>query len=81
MRSKSAEPMAQLWAGTLDHKQPLVDRSCFIDQLGEVMKAGGDVEVFRLVDHRLDAQRASVFEVLLDARVLVAEVDPDLGAG
>ena len=54
-------------AGSLDHKQPLVDLAGFGDQLGEVVEAGEDVEVGRLVDDRLDPERAAVFEVLLDA--------------
>jgi len=66
--------------GTFDHKQPLVDLAGFVDQCGQVVQAGGDVEVGGLVDDRLDAQRPAVFEVLLDAGVLVAKVDPDLSA-
>jgi hypothetical protein len=65
----------------LDHKQPLVDGSGFVDQFGQVVQAGFDIEVGGLVDHRFDPQRAAVFEVLLDAGVLVAKVDPDVGAG
>ena len=49
--------------GLLDHKQPLVDVAGFVDQFGEVVQTGGDVEVGRLVDDGLDPQRAAVFEV------------------
>ena len=68
-------------AGLFDHKQPLVDGAGFVDQFGEVLEAAFDVEIVRAVDDRLDPERAAVLEVLLDAGVLVAEVDPDLGAG
>ena len=65
-------------AGLLDHKQPLVDLAGFVDQFGEVVQASVDLEVVGLVDDGLDPKRPAVFEVLLDAGVLVAEVDPDL---
>ena len=68
-------------AGLFDHKQPPVDGAGFVDQFGEMLQAAFDVEVVGAVDDRLDPERAAVLEVLLDARVLVAEVDPDLGAG
>jgi len=67
--------------GTLDHKQPAVDLAGFGQEFGEVLDAGEHVEVRGLVDDRLDPQRAAVFEVLLDAAVLVAEVDLDLRPG
>ena len=35
--------------GPLDDKQPLVDLAGFGDQLGEVVQAGGDVEVLGLL--------------------------------
>ena len=46
-----------------------------------MLQAAFGVEVVGSVDDRLDSERAAVLEVLLDAGVLVAEVDPDLGAG
>jgi hypothetical protein len=47
-------------AGSLDHKQSLVDGPRFGDRLGEMVQASWHVEVGRLVDDRLDAQRAAV---------------------
>jgi hypothetical protein len=67
-------------AGTLDHKQPLVDAAGLVDQLGEMVQAGEHADVGGLVDHGLDPQRAVALEVLLDARALVAKVDPHTGA-
>ena len=66
--------------GTLDHKQPLVDLAGVEDELGEVVKAASDAEVGWVVDDRLDPERAAVFEVLLDAGMLVAKVDSHFGA-
>jgi hypothetical protein len=51
--------------GSFDHKQPLVDLADFVDQFGQVVKTGRDVEVPRLVGHGLYPQRAAVFEALL----------------
>ena len=79
LKERSADGTAL--TGMLDHKQSVVDLAGFVDQLREVLHAGADVEVGGLVDDRLDPERAAVFEVLLDAGVLVAEVDLDLGAG
>src|SRR5439155_1592690 len=68
-------------AGTLDHKQSLVDAAGLGDELGQVLQAREHADVGWLVDDGFDSQRAAALEVLLDARMLVAEVDPDLGAG
>ena len=40
--------------GAFDHKQPLVGLAGFFDQRGQVVQAGGDVEIAGLVDHGLD---------------------------
>ena len=47
--------------GTFDHKQPLVDLAGFVDQLRQVVQAGGNVEVGGFVDDGLDPQRTTVF--------------------
>src|SRR6185312_2141527 len=46
-----------------------------------MLEAGADADVAGFVDHRLDAQRPAVLEVLLDAAVLGAKLEPDLAAG
>ena len=66
--------------GTLDHKQTTVDLAGLVDQLAKVLEPGQDPEVGGLVDDGLDSQRPPFFEVLLDARMLVAEVHLHLGA-
>lgn len=40
-------------AGSLDHKQPVVDGARLVCELGELVQAGEDVEVRRLVDDGL----------------------------
>ena len=54
MRSKSAEPMAQPWAGAFDHKETTVDLSGLGNQFGQVLEPGADPDVGWLVDHGLD---------------------------
>ena len=73
--------MAQLWPACSIISSRWLTCAGFVDQFGEVLQAAFDVEIVGAVDDRLDPQRAAVLEVLLDAGVLVAEVDPDLGAG
>ena len=68
-------------AGLLDHKQPPVHLAGFVDQFGEMLQTAFDVEIVGPVDDRLDPQRATVLQILLDTGVLVAEVDPDLCTG
>lgn len=45
-----------------------------------MLQTAGHAKIGGVVDHGLDAERAAVLEVLLDAGVLVAKVDPHLGA-
>jgi hypothetical protein len=49
----------------LDHKQPLVDGTSFLDELGEVVQTAFDVEIGWVVDDGLDPQRSSVREGVL----------------
>jgi hypothetical protein len=78
VKERSADGTAL--AGLLDHKQPRVDGAGFSDHFGEMLKTAFDVKVVGAIDDRFDSQRAAVFEVLLDAGVLAAKLDPDLGA-
>ena len=68
-------------AGSLDHKQAPIDGPGLGDQERQVFQAREDAEIGWLVDHRLDPQRPAVLEVLLDAGVLVGEIDLDVAAG
>ena len=67
-------------AGTLCLEHPGVDRSGDRDQFGDMLEAGENSDIGQLLDDRLDAECFSVCQVLLDAGVLVGEVDVDLGA-
>ena len=67
-------------AGTLDHKQTVVDLAGLGDEFGQVLEPGEDPDVGRLVDDGLDPKRPPFLEVLLDPAVLVGEVDVDVGA-
>ena len=67
-------------AGTFSLQQPGVDRTGPGLKLIEVMQAPLAAQVARRVHDGLDPQGAAVFEVLLDAGVLVEGVDGDLGA-
>jgi hypothetical protein len=80
MRSKSAEPDGTALAGTLDHKQTVVDLSGLADELSQVLEPGKDTDVGWLVDDGLDAESPPFFQVLLDAAVLVGEVHVHFGA-
>ena len=68
LKERRAE-MAQL-AGFLDHKQSLGDAAGFVDQFGEVVHLGEDVEIGWLVDHGLDAERPAALEYCLTRECL-----------
>ena len=61
-------------------KQPPVDGAGAGLQLVEIMQAPQAAQIAWVVDDGLDAQRAPVIEVLLDAGVPVEGVDVHLGA-
>ena len=67
-------------AGTFSLQQPGVDRTRPGLKLIEVMQAPLAAQVAGRVDDGLHPQGAAVFQVLLDAGVLVEGVDGDLGA-
>jgi hypothetical protein len=48
-------------AGTFDHKQTVVDLAGLGHQLGQVLEAGADGQVLRLVDDGLGAQSPPFF--------------------
>ena len=55
----------------LDAEQASVGSKADLFQIIEVFQPAADIEVVRVVDDRLGAQRAPLIVVLLDARVLV----------
>ena len=67
-------------AGTFSVQQPGIDRTRPGLELIKVMQPPLAAEVTRRVDDGLDPQGPLVFQVLLDAGVLVEGVDGDLGA-
>jgi hypothetical protein len=52
-------------AGTLDHKQTVVDLSGLADELSQVLEPGKDTDVGWLVDDGLDAESPPFFQVSL----------------
>jgi hypothetical protein len=62
-------------ADTFSIQDPAVACTGFALELVEVGQAGVAAQVAGGVDHGLDAHRPAVFEVLLDPRVLVEDVD------
>ena len=65
---------------TFSIKQATVDVTGFGLQFVQMGQPAPTAQIFRVVYHGLDAQRAPVFQILLDARVPVEGVDIDLGA-
>ena len=61
-------------AEALDAEQASVGGEADLLQIFKVPQPAADIEVVRVVDHRLGAQRAPFLVVLLDARVLVVDV-------
>jgi hypothetical protein len=51
--------------GTLDVKQTIVDLAALVDQFGQMLEPGEDVEVPGLVDDHFDTQRPPFFQVSL----------------
>jgi hypothetical protein len=67
-------------ADTFSIEQSAVGVTGFGLQLIEIVQAALAAQVVGGVDHGLDPQRPPVFQILLDAGVLVEGVDGDLGA-
>jgi hypothetical protein len=67
-------------AGTFSVQQAPIDCTRPGLTIVQVVQAALAAQVARRVDDRLDPQCPSVFQVLLDPRVLVEGVDGDLGA-
>ena len=61
-------------AEALDAEQASVGSKADLLQIIEVLQPAADIEVIRVVDDRLGAQRATLLVVLLDARVLVVHM-------
>jgi len=67
-------PEGAVVAEALDAEQASVGGEADLLQIIEVPQPATDIEVVRVVDDRLGAQRAPFLVVLLDARVLVVDV-------
>src|SRR5450755_62658 len=81
MRSKSAEPMAQLWpACSIIRRRWLTARALSISSGRCCRRRLTSRSSGRLMTVSIRSARPSI-EILLDAGVLVAKVDPDVGAG
>ena len=61
-------------ADLLDAQQASVGGEADLPEIIEVLQPSADIEVVGVVDHRLGAQGATFLVVLLDARVLVVDV-------
>ena len=61
-------------AQAFDLEQPAIGRKADLAQLGQVVQAFADAEVVAVVDGGLGAQRPAFLVILLDARVLVVDV-------
>src|SRR6266536_373623 len=77
IRAKAGLARTVPWPTRLSVQQPLVDRTGLGLQVVEVGQQPLAAEVVGVVDDGLDAQGTAVLEVLLDAGVLVEDVDGD----
>src|SRR6266511_1563741 len=80
MRSKSAEPMAQLWPARSMISSRWLTRRALATSSGRCSSRASTPRS-AVVDYRFDAERAPVLEVLLEAGMLVADVELDIAAG
>ena len=80
IRSKTGFARTQPWPARSVCSRRIIDRTRPSLELIKITQAPLAAEVARRVDHGLDPQGALVFQVLLDAGVLVEGVDGDLGA-
>ena len=67
-------------AGTLNGKQTTIGSASLGLEFRQVMQSSLAAEIGRRIAHRFDAQGTPFFEVLLDPRVLVEDVDDDVHA-
>ena len=60
---------------TLDVEQATVGRKADLPQFGKILQAFADSKIVGVVDRGLGTQRAIFFMILLDAGVLVIDVE------